>query len=58
MVISSDFRMGQYEDDDYREDASHFNFYSLSFFWTADSTILEIELLRIHLREFLENLKF
>ena len=25
MVISSEFRMGQYRDDDHREDASHFS---------------------------------
>jgi len=25
MVISSEFRIGQYKDDDYREDAPHFN---------------------------------
>ena len=26
MVISSEFRIGQYKDHDYREDASHFSF--------------------------------
>ena len=29
MAISSEFRMGQYRDDDHREDAPHFNISSL-----------------------------
>ena len=48
MIISSEFRMGQYRDDDHREDALHFDVSSLH--WEENRKFPEFNLLIAELR--------